>query len=225
MKKWIVLSLPVVFVLLMSFDKIPFLNKKAHVPNSLKYQTSQIERLAMVLAKDQQPQTVHFVPLKKSYHGFKEALGFKESQNKYDTVNSLGYLGKYQFGKSTLRHLGVNNPNIFLQNAALQEAVFYTNVARNKWILRREIKYFTGKKIKGTVITESGMVAAAHLAGAGNVKKYLYSYGKNDVADVFGSSVAFYMRHFKGYNLTAVTPQNTVTLRPLLAAKTLKLAK
>jgi hypothetical protein len=27
--------------------------------------------------------------------GFKEALGYRESENKYKTVNSLGYLGKY----------------------------------------------------------------------------------------------------------------------------------
>jgi hypothetical protein len=33
--------------------------------------------------------------------GFKEALGYRESENKYKTVNSLGYLGKYQFGNAT----------------------------------------------------------------------------------------------------------------------------
>jgi hypothetical protein len=31
--------------------------------------------------------------------GFKQALGFKES--KYQKINSLGYLGKYQFGTET----------------------------------------------------------------------------------------------------------------------------
>ena len=39
----------------------------------------------------------------KTFIGFKEAVGFKESQGKYYTVNTLGYLGKYQFGKSTLK--------------------------------------------------------------------------------------------------------------------------
>ena len=38
-----------------------------------------------------------------SFIGFKEAVGFKESQGKYNRINTLGYLGKYQFGKSTFK--------------------------------------------------------------------------------------------------------------------------
>jgi len=41
--------------------------------------------------------------------GYKEAIGFRESQGKYNKVNSLGYLGKYQFGPETLRSIGVYN--------------------------------------------------------------------------------------------------------------------
>jgi hypothetical protein len=43
--------------------------------------------------------------------GFKQALGFKESKNKYQKINSLGYLGKYQFGTETLKAVGIHNPN------------------------------------------------------------------------------------------------------------------
>ena len=106
-----------------------------------------------------------------SYNGFKDALAFKESQGRYGVVNTLGYLGKYQFGLSTLSLMGVYNAEEFLGDAALQETVFDTNIARNKWILRRDIKRFNGKRINGIEITESGILAAAHLAGAGNVKK------------------------------------------------------
>jgi len=42
-----------------------------------------------------------------SFHGFKEALAFKESRGDYFTVNTLGYLGKYQFGRTTLELLGI----------------------------------------------------------------------------------------------------------------------
>ena len=35
--------------------------------------------------------------LGKTFMGFKEKLGFKESQNNYFRVNTFGYLGKYQF--------------------------------------------------------------------------------------------------------------------------------
>ncbi len=139
-----------------------------------------------------------------TYNGFKEALAFKESQGRYNVVNTLGYLGKYQFGKSTLKLMGVYNPNDFLNDPVLQEKVFQTNVARNKWILRRDIKRFNGKRIRGVEITESGILAAAHLAGAGNVKKYLRSYGKNDVADAYGSSISYYMRKFAGFDISKI---------------------
>ncbi|WP_350285529.1 hypothetical protein [uncultured Croceitalea sp.] len=144
--------------------------------------------------------------LGKSFLGFKEALAFKESQGNYNVVNTLGYLGKYQFGSGTLRLIGVYNTSGFLYDAELQEQVFKLNVARNKWILRRDIKRFVGKRINGVVISESGIVAAAHLAGAGNVKKYLRSYGKVDFADAYGSSIAYYMGKFSGYDISAVKP-------------------
>src|SRR6056300_462296 len=78
--------------------------------------------------------------LGKSFVGFKEALAFKESGGNYNSVNTYGYLGKYQFGASTLKLIGINNPAKFLKNPRLQEKAFLANTARNKWILRRDIK-------------------------------------------------------------------------------------
>lgn len=151
---------------------------------------------------DAKPKSVIF--LGNGFQGFKEAIAFKESQGDYKAVNTLGYIGKYQFGTNTLKLLGVYNTNEFLNSPVLQENVFELNVSRNKWILRRDIKRFVGKQINGTVISESGIIAAAHLAGAGNVKKYLRSYGKNDFSDAYGSSIAYYMRKFKGYDVSSV---------------------
>lgn len=144
--------------------------------------------------------------LGKSYVGFKEALAFKESQGNYFTVNDYGYLGKYQFGKETLKLIGVNTPNQFLYNPELQEKAFVANLERNKWILRRDIKRFVGKEINGVAITESGILAAAHLAGPGSVKKYLRSYGQNGFSDAFGTSVYTYMKKFSGYDTSFITP-------------------
>ncbi|MGB5555799.1 MAG: hypothetical protein WBM83_14170, partial [Flavobacteriaceae bacterium] len=84
---------------------------------------------------------------------------------------------------------------------------FYTNVARNKWILRRDIDRFVGKYIQGIKITESGMLAAAHLAGAGNVKKYLRSYGQMDVMDEYGTTITKYLKRFSGYDMSIVLPK------------------
>jgi hypothetical protein len=153
--------------------------------------------------------TAMIVPpfLGSSFIGFKEALAFKESSGNYFTTNSLGYLGKYQFGIGTLQLMGVYNATKFLNNPRLQEEVFHTSVARNKWILRREINRFVGKKIGGIEVTESGMLAAAHLAGAGNVKKYLRSYGEFNVKDAYGTSIADYLRKFSGYDMSRVLPR------------------
>lgn len=139
-----------------------------------------------------------------TYVGFKEALAFKESQGNYFIINTFGYLGKYQFGIGTLQLMGVYNASRFLNDPRLQEKVFRTNIARNKWILRRDIHWFVGKKIKGIVITESGILAAAHLAGPGNVKKFLRTNGNIDYKDAYGTGLSDYMRKFSGYDVSTV---------------------
>lgn len=144
--------------------------------------------------------------LGKSFVGFKEAIGFKESGGDYNSVNRFGYLGKYQFGAGTLRLIGINDPSHFLKNPGLQEKAFIANAARNKWILRRDIKNFVGKRIDGVLVTESGILAAAHLAGPGSVKRFLRSYGLDNFADGFGTTVRYYMKHFSGYDTSFVQP-------------------
>lgn len=144
--------------------------------------------------------------LGKSYVGFKEALAFKESRGDYKVVNQFGYLGKYQFGKGTLALLGLKNvkKNDFLGNPELQERAFYANLSRNKWILRRDIKWFVGKRVNGVEVTESGILAAAHLSGPGAVKKYLRSGGVEGFADAFGTTIRYYMKRFGGYDTSFV---------------------
>lgn len=209
MKRWIgfVLHLAMI-VILTSFGSYTLIRKTNHeIPESLKVETAVFHSLPLD-STGYYKDTRKVAPfLGKSYNGFKEALAFKESQGRYNVVNSLGYLGKYQFGLSTLHLMGVYNADEFLNDPVLQEKVFYTNLARNKWILRRDIKRFTGKRIGGVEITESGILAAAHLAGAGNVKKYLRSYGKEDVADTFGSSISYYIKKFAGYDISMIQQQ------------------
>ena len=142
--------------------------------------------------------------LGKSYLGFKEALAYKESRGNYYIVNELGYLGKYQFGAATLQVLGIYNPNNFLYNTELQEKAFLAYMQRSKWVLRKEISKYVGKKINGVVVTESGILAAAHLAGPGSVKKFLKSYGANNIEDAFGTSITYYMKKFSGYDTSFI---------------------
>lgn len=139
----------------------------------------------------------------KDFVGFKNFLGFFESGSDYYKVNRFGYLGKYQFGEGTLKMYGVRNLSEYRNNPALQEKVFLMNVMRNKWILRREISWYSSRYLNGTYITESGIIAAAHLSGPGNVKKYLRSHCDPDLdkKDANGTSISNYLKIFKNYNL------------------------
>ena len=140
----------------------------------------------------------------KMYNGFREAFAFKESQGQYDIVNSLGYLGKYQFGRSTLERFNIYDTHRFLNTPKLQEQAFLALCSLNKWILRKDIRRSVGNKINGIYITESGILAAAHLAGAGNVKKYLRSNGVNQFKDAYGSSIQHYIKQFSGFNTSFI---------------------
>ncbi|MHC5310192.1 peptidoglycan-binding protein LysM [Myroides sp. LJL116] len=140
----------------------------------------------------------------KTYMGFKQALGVRESNGLYDIVNSYGYLGKYQFGKLALRSIGIVDASKFLQNPLLQEKAFDALVSKNKWILRKEIKEFHGKRIAGIHITESGLIAAAHLGGAGSVKKFLKSNGAYGFKDGYGTSIKSYLKRFSGYDISQI---------------------
>lgn len=155
---------------------------------------------------DEVDEDIFYPVLKKSYLGFKEAVGFKESRGDYQIINQFGYLGKYQFGIGTLNLIGIYDADAFLDNPELQEAAFYANASRNKWILRKDIARSVGKTINGVEITESGILAAAHLAGPGSVKKYLRSGGVQGFSDAFGTSIKYYLNKFKGYDTSFVIP-------------------
>lgn len=155
---------------------------------------------------DEVDETIFYPVLKKSYLGFKEAVGFKESRGDYQIINQFGYMGKYQFGIGTLHLIGIYDADAFLNNPELQEAAFYANASRNKWILRKDITRFVGKTMNGVEITESGILAAAHLAGPGSVKKFLRSGGVQGFSDAFGTSIKYYLNKFKGYDTSFVTP-------------------
>jgi hypothetical protein len=141
--------------------------------------------------------------------GYKEAIGFKESQGKYKKINSLGYLGKYQFGIETLKSIGVHNSNAFLNSPKMQEKAFIALLSKNKWELRNVIEKYEGTVLNGTHITESGILAAAHLAGVGSVKKYFRYEGKRYFKDAYGTSLRSYLKRFGGYDTSFIVPDSS----------------
>jgi hypothetical protein len=141
------------------------------------------------------------MPVVKNHSTFLDAIGFRESSNNYKAVNQFGYLGKYQFGRKTLNAIGfkdVSNRE-FLANPSIQEEAMLILLKRNKHTLRREIKKYVGKTINGIYITESGILAAAHLGGAGNVKKFFRKGW--EFKDGNGTKMTSYMVKFADYDL------------------------
>ncbi len=136
----------------------------------------------------------------KDYYAFLDALGHQESGNRYDIVNRFGYMGRYQFGKATLRTIKVKvDKETFLNNPQIQDYAMLKLLCYNKNKLQKYIDNFEGQEINGILVTESGLLAAAHLGGQGSVKKW-FRTGKVR-KDGNGVSITSYMKRFGGYNL------------------------
>jgi hypothetical protein len=118
-----------------------------------------------------------------------------KSQFKYD------WLGDWT-GKN-----GAISKDAFLKSEATQDA------AARDWVkyLCKTMKHFKldkyiGETFAGVEVTESGIIAAAHLKGFGSAKhsgviQFLRSGGEIDAQDGFGTSISKYMAKFKGYEL------------------------
>lgn len=128
-------------------------------------------------------------------------LAKRESRSNWKLTNSIGAIGKYQFMPSTLKMLGynittkdfINNPDIFPE--VEQDYAMMRLLKINRAILHKYIDEFTGKYIHGYYITENGLLGAAHLAGAGNVIKFLET-GYNP-SDKYGTKLTDYLLGFK----------------------------
>jgi hypothetical protein len=147
--------------------------------------------------------------------GFKEAIGYRESESKYKKINSLGYLGKYQFGIETLKSVGVHNSSAFLNSPEMQEKAFIALLAQNKWELKKEIEKYSGTLLNGIYVTESGILAAAHLGGPGSVRKYFKNKGKRFFRDAYGTSIQSYMKAFGGYDTSFIVADSNATVKSI----------
>ena len=131
----------------------------------------------------------------------------------YDTVNSIGYVGKYQFGAPALQTLGyikpklggtrtnadLNDPNIWTGQGGVNNLDDFlankNNVQENAMYANMEFNYSELKRLgvidAGTSTNEqvAGYLTAAHLKGAGGAKQL--SLGKDGV-DGYGTQASSY---------------------------------
>ena len=133
---------------------------------------------------------------------FNRRIAKIESRNKHTAVNKRGtHFGLYQFSVPTIKMLGFKNITItqFINNPRLQHTVMLANTKFNQQILHKEIQKFDGKIVNGVRVTRAGILAGAHLAGPGNVKKFLRS-GRNFTDG--NISIARYMEKFSNVQLS-----------------------
>ena len=102
--------------------------------------------------------------------------------------------------ESTLTTLDINvSKKTFLNSPELQEEAMHKLLLHNRKSLKRFIEKYEGTQVHGIHITESGVLAAAHLAGAGNVRKFFRK--GYEFKDGNGTKMTSYMKIFSGYQL------------------------
>lgn len=147
------------------------------------------------------------IAYEKEFARYAHDLGFKESSNNPDAINSIGCMGEFQYSYPTLKDLGYSHitPSAFRANPAifppvLQFKVLCAHIKVNE-ITLKDYMQFIGKTIQGVLITKSGILAAAHLGGCQGVKIFLLSDGSINYADKNNTSIRDYMTFFAGYNI------------------------
>ncbi len=137
---------------------------------------------------------------------FLEAIALFESNNRYDVVNSYGFLGRYQFSPRTIKHLGYDILNEdFLRNARLQDEIMLAYMRENYVSLRPYIEEYNNTNYKGMYITTSSILAGAHFAGAMGMKRFLLNkLDSIGTVDANGMTLRKYMTKFSDYNVEMV---------------------
>ena len=201
MKRVLILSFLIIFLSsIVTHEKI----SKKHInylPITIVVKKDDVKKIKANKVKRKIKPTVQF--LKK--------LALFESNNNYKAIKGSGkytYIGKYQINIETIRFIGyeVNvdsfktNPDLHF-NESMQNAVMMSLLKFNKKILNKRIKMYKGKEIKGVYLTTSGMLAAAHLGGAGSVINFIDSKGKKDFKDGNGIPISHYMKNFSDYKI------------------------
>jgi hypothetical protein len=137
---------------------------------------------------------------------FMQEVAKIESGGNYRVVNQYGMLGKYQFSPSTIRMLGfTHSKQEFLKNPHLQDTVMVKYIYVNQQELEHLIERYEGKTVKGVKITRATILAGAHFAGSGGVRRFLTNPDDVGIIDGNGMKLPVYMSKFKNVHLPPIT--------------------
>jgi hypothetical protein len=168
-----------------------------------------------------------------TYQDFLSALRMRESSGNYDLVNTLGFLGAYQFGEAALIDLGlvrddgspsdndfsggwtgkfgVTSRKAFLNSEEAQDAtadIWFPLVWR--YLTAIGADDYLGRVVGGIQISASGLIAGAHLLGSGRVKEWLESDGTLSLKDAYGTPISEYIGMFSGFRMPFDTGEPTL---------------
>ncbi len=165
-------------------------------------------------------------PLVKGFNHYFDDLGYRETGEKPNTVNQIGCFAKHQWKESTLHSLGFTwitlkefkrDPSSF-DDETQRLALKFLNLANAKML--KDFEPYIGTYIDGIPVTRSGLLAASHLSGVSNVRKFLLTNGtyiiiegwqipikttakksKYNKKDMNGTSIKDYLRNFAYYEI------------------------
>lgn len=151
-----------------------------------------------------------------SLNAFLVALRMMESGGDYQSVNTLNFLGAYQFGEAALVDLGyvqqdsdpydnnysggwngkngIDSAKEFLASKSAQDKAAEAWV-KLMWhyIEAENLDQHAWTEVGGVELTPSGMLAASHLMGTYSLQAFIESDGKTDTRDPYGMPVSTYM--------------------------------
>lgn len=120
-------------------------------------------------------------------------LAYHENRfNPTRSSKSGSYKGLYQFGPRALADIKMD-VGTYMGDSTKQHEAALTYGNKNFAVLKPFHKYL-GKVINGVKITKNGLMAAAHLGGVGNVRKF-FTEGI-DFKDANGTPISKYMKMY-----------------------------
>jgi integrating conjugative element protein (TIGR03758 family) len=170
-----------------------------------------------------------------THEDFLHALAVRESSLDPTKTNVFGYTGLFQMGEAALQDAGyykgdstpkkndwggaftgkngINSIGDFKANPDAQVAavVAYHNAVW-KSIQALGLDKAIGQTINGLTITQSGLIAGAHLVGVGNLQKFINSNGATIPVDGNGTPISEYISKFGGYAIAGTPPSYATVL-------------
>jgi len=160
----------------------------------------------------------------KHYADFLDKLRNLESGGNYQVVNTLNFLGAYQFGEAALVDLGyvrrdnnlydndfgggftgkngIRSISNFLNSPSVQDSAAKEWMKIMwKYIEAEGLAKHAWRKVNNVELTPSGMLAATHLLGTGALKSFIQANGRSNIRDPYGTPLLRYINTLAGYDV------------------------